>query len=188
MSHCITQKPLRRIVIEEVGLDDEQARTGAAIIKTQDGQGRASRQQMAREAAEFSRFQAPSDISSPADIARLSVRDSGENGVGDNRDSEREESVSVSETGVNVQVMRDNHNVVTEHSASAKSSQLEATKQNRLDTRTLKSNPSADPAVRKLPSSVPTTSVQFQADFRLLRHDTEAFYQYFKVSCCGVEV
>ncbi|WAR25055.1 RPAP3-like protein [Mya arenaria] len=183
-----SKKPLVRIEIEEVGGEEDRSQS-VAMANTLATQSQVKRDIMEKEAEEFQRFTthgdtngtvgftspgcitSPADIASPADIGRqnLNANNIDSDSVGKNG----------SKTGVSVTVVGENSGDTCTIAADKQLSQIKSDSQ----TRTVRTKPSGSSTVsspRKLPQSVPTTSVQFQADFRQLKHDIEAFYQYFK--------
>ena len=170
----VAQKPLRRIEIEEIGEDEEATRRRQQMSSAQSKQSALKQRITARDGEQFDKLLSNhssshkvatngaaaghhvnySSISSPADIM-LNVT-SGESSTQNGVDSAVEASVDGDS---------DTTDVIPRPSATAT---------------TNGSHHKPSPATSKLPS-VPSTSYQFQADYKMLRSNPELFYQYFKV-------
>lgn len=196
------QKPLRRIDIEEVGLEDAHE-AKAATTKTLAGNSQKTRDLVEREGIDFQKF----TVNSPADIAKMA--------------SYRSDS-KVASVQVNTEIQSDEENISgksenpgTFSSCTSNTDNLEVSANIHAAEKTLGlvkdnqssasvNNASSRPGVSHvskksssqpssvpqswIPASVPTTSVQFQADYRQLKHDREKFYQYFKVGSVSFSV
>lgn len=168
---------MKRIEIEEVGLDDDAERR-AALSKTLSAQSEAKKNIVERDTADFERF----TVNSPADIPVLAANQSSEN---DNKDSDLVNSESKLNTP--------NGRIELVDASSGESSVCDKKTKTKKTTEVSKevngalkgnTSPRRVNLAPKLEFSVPATSVQFQADYRQLKADVEAFYQYFKVIYC----
>lgn len=190
----LTQKPLKRIEIEEVGIEDVLERK-AAKAKTLSAQSEAKKDIVERDSADFQRFTA----NSPADIAKFAAGISSSEKKNGNSVLLEEESSNIPNGDLQVKSNNPSDSDVCDSDGrlALNVSNPKQTDKNKVtDTnkhfhsdRTSESNskkggssPRSVSCTQKQGLSIPTTSVQFQTDFRQLRHDIEAFYQYFKVS------
>lgn len=167
-----SHKSLRRIDIEEVGLEEGDFRS--AVAKTEATQSKLKRDIMEREADEFQRFTAHS----PADIAALSARTAESGGL------------------INGETFLDNQHSVKDNQIARKDdtkppnsedSSVPAEAVSHTSTKSAENivHSVADKNISKGSVSpreiqVPVNSVQFQTDYRRLKSHKEAFCSYFQ--------
>ncbi|XP_052251220.1 RNA polymerase II-associated protein 3-like isoform X2 [Dreissena polymorpha] len=186
-----SQKPLRRIEIEEVGFED--AHEGkAASAKTLEGKSQKTRDLVEKETMDFQKFA----VNSPADIANMASYRSDSKGASVQVKTETQSVVEnkwdVSESPETVSSCTSNINNLAANTnihAAEKTDGLVKDNRSLNDVSSTpdvscvsKQSSSKSSSVPKsqIATSVPTTSVQFQADYRHLKRDKEQFYQYFK--------
>ncbi|KAL3852272.1 hypothetical protein ACJMK2_015936 [Sinanodonta woodiana] len=184
-----SKKPLRRIQIEEIGLEDDEERK-ASVCRVKEGQSAVKKQISERDEKMFEHLY----IDSPGDIAATmghfqSERDYNRNSV--NHGDTTEELTSVISSQKESSSMENSSIQDTDMSDSKTKSGIFV---ERLDLKSHPKVPSADKDQSKVSMSspvispttsprdlpVPQTSYQFQADFKVLKNNPEAFYRYFK--------
>lgn len=181
------QKPLKRIEIEEVGLDDDTERQ-VAMSKTLSAQSETKKNIVQQDSTDFQRFTA----NSPADIASLAANsgaksDSGASSlISEVNEIEsvvngQESTKPVPKTSDSKVCDKNSKTKATESSCTANKPFKKPVSENSNNSSKGGTSPRSVNSVQAKEFSVPTTSVQFQADYRRLKSDIEAFYQYFKV-------
>jgi len=159
-----SKKPLRRMVIEEIG-DDREEEQRAARSQAQASHSAAAKQVQAKDGQLFDRLhqavieEEATASTSPADDLRLKIEDITSDKVnGDDKDTCQSNSSQLPTS--KTQVAPNAKPVISSSQAPS---------------------PISSPRCPKLP----TTSYQFQADWKVLRNKPEMFYQYFKnIPCC----
>ncbi|XP_060589596.1 RNA polymerase II-associated protein 3-like [Ruditapes philippinarum] len=167
-----SQKPLRRITIEEVGVDEVDIRS--AVAKAEASQSQAKRDIVEKEGDSFMRFTA----NSPADITSLSVRNTSVN-----TDPCSESNSDKTKTICDKDLPNGDRNQPTAVTNSkTKDVSVNKSRQvgnvNYSGSNTSASSRGGQTSPRD--NLIPVNSVQFQADYRRLKSDKQAFYQYFK--------
>lgn len=171
-------------MIEEVGLDDTGIKS--AVAQTEATQSQAKRDIVQREGESFQRFTA----NSPADIAAMSIRNTNLNS--DVIQNSNSENGAVGEKPTDICDKRQSDRV---NLAGTNNSNVEHKKESAASSEDTKNSASKNQKPCAVNTSVsstgnklsprdnqaPVTSVQFQADYRRLKADQQAFYQYFKV-------
>ncbi|XP_045165225.2 RNA polymerase II-associated protein 3-like [Mercenaria mercenaria] len=174
-----SKKPLRRINIEEVGVEEIDIRS--AVARVEATQSQTKRDIVEKEEDRFQQF----TVNSPADIAALSVRNTGKNndlpnGVNAETDQVNDTTTSVCDkTNNNKQTAVPNSkekNVSVNKINKSKNGAGDNKKSSVADTYASETGSRVSPR----DNPVPVNSVQFQADYRRLKVDKHAFYQYFK--------
>lgn len=155
--HERSKKPLRRIHIEEVGLEDDNVRQ-SAINKVTATQSEAKRHIVEREAEMFQKFTA----NSPADIARMTTKQA---------------TPSVNE-GEICDRLKD-VNVISEQSEVSNKVNAKPVSNKGGGEKKLPAKKEISPKTSPRQLAIPSSSVQFLSDYKLLK-DPESFYQYFK--------
>lgn len=193
-----SKKPLKRIEIEEVGLEDDLERK-SGIAKVEQGQGQVKKALMEKDNQMFEKFTAKS----PADIGKLHTQSQSSqvnpseehlnqhtvlsNGVDEHQNTRPTnpkpkicDNIEQVHLDVNLDLRALNND-----SANSSDKKLEtnttlesSTKRNIVKTKVPSPRSHGDISPREKP--VPTTSFQFQADYKSMRHNSEAFYQYLK--------
>ncbi|KAK3104066.1 hypothetical protein FSP39_024146 [Pinctada imbricata] len=151
-----SKKPLRRLDIEEIGVENDSERQ-TAIARVQEGQSQAKKRLEAQDGASFEKFtsQNSTDSKKQSVIASSSK---------DNQPKAK--SVIDKSDASNDKV--ETQNMKSEHKKNSSSMQASTSPR-----------PSAgSTSPRSL--GVPTSSYQFQADYKVLKRDQDAFYQYMK--------
>ena len=192
----LLQKPLRRIEIEEIGLKEDTERK-AAIASVEAKQSSAKKEMEAKDRQMFEKF----TVKASGDMGEAKVN--GDSGVSFN-------TTSASCTQSEVPQVNHQEKIPTEDSKSensavpsalsnsqtvetvASSNQRQET--GRLQNESSRSKPtspregggltSISSALEREP---PQTSFQFQADFKVLKNNLQAFYTYFKVQNMSVK-
>ena len=165
---------MRHIHIEEVGIEEDANRT-TAIASTVAQQSTVSKDIIEKEQQMFEKFtaQSPADIGAfnsahkvdlPSNISETAESNCDTSGV-----KMEKLNISDKDRSVDNNVQKTKQNEVSDKSRKEKMIPLQNS--NCL-------SPSTSP--REL--SVPNSSIQFQADYKLLKDSNEKFYQYFKVS------
>ena len=151
LSFHLFQKPLRRLQIEEIGLDDGKT-IREAIAKTEASQSDAKRRVTEQDGKMFEHFVSPNQSLASGD---LQVLDHGGKSQAGEASGQGEQNGQSEQSGLDPQ-------------------QVEGPSTKQAPTNTL---PSASPRV----PAVPTSSFQFQADWKILKKHPDKFYLYFKV-------
>ena len=186
------QKPLRRIEIEEIGLKENTERK-AAIAKVEAKQSSSKKEMEAKDQQMFEKFTVKASGDMGQEKANGESRVSF-NATGDScAQSELPQVNRSDETPTAAEESRSEDSAVP----SAPSDTRTVAPDNRRKDRSRLQNGSsrskpASPleggglaSVRSaLEREPPQTSFQFQADFKSLKNDLQAFYTYFKVSVC----
>lgn len=167
----------------------------AAKAKTLSAQSEAKKNIVERDSADFQRFTA----TSPADIVKFAAGVSISEEKNGNSVLLEEERSNIPNGDLQVKSNNPSDSYVCDSDGRLTlnvSDPKQTDKNKKADTnKHLDSDKSSESSSKKGDSSprrvsctqeqglsIPTTSVQFQTDFRQLRRDIEAFYQYFKVS------
>lgn len=173
-----SQKPLRRLDIEEVGL--EEADIKSAVARTEATQSKMKRDIMEREGGDFQRFTA----NSPADIAALCARNTTVTEClpnGDTQHGDLTDSVHKCDTNRTLDQGSDSERFKPcQAEASLGSVKLVNTDKNENHACSQSGKGVSTSSVSPRETPVPVNSVQFQADYRRLKSDKQAFYMYFK--------
>lgn len=162
--HLRSQKRLRRIHIEEVGLEEDVART-SAIHKVKEAQSEAKKTITAQDDVLFERFTSKSD--SPMVNGQSKFAPSPSQGS-----PEKQKIVEI----------EDLTNWTGEMSLDL--SEKEKTKKSTADSSPSQSPRGTDASGESLsPRSlqIPQTSFQFQSEYKMLKNNLEQFYNYIKV-------
>ena len=157
------QKPLRRLQIEEIGLDDGKT-IREAIAKTEASQSDAKRRVTEQDGKMFEHFVSPNQSLASGDLQVLDHGGKSQAGEasGQGEQSEQGGQGEQSEQGGQGE------------QRGLDPQQVEGPSTKQAPTNTL---PSASPRV----PAVPTSSFQFQADWKILKKHPDKFYLYFKV-------
>lgn len=167
------------IDIEEVGLDEHTNRKSAVSMATAN-QSQAKQNIMEKQGEMFQRFTAMS----PGDISMATIQKQTtdlSNGDGSNAQSHVTEMVDNRLMGNKESVKMMDKNDVPSQDKCFNNVELDRVTKSKgtvKEVSNVKSPQSTSP--RQL--SVPTTSIQFQTDYKGLKNNPEAFFQYFKVS------
>lgn len=155
----------------------------SAVARTEATQSQTKRDIVDKESDGFQRFTAVS----PADISSLSVRNmngdtlNGETNANASSDSDIPDICDTNKA-ISKDTSPEGSRVSTTSSTHVKSDKHANQKAARTDMDASQAGkqvaPQADP--------VPVNSIQFQADYRRLKADSRAFYQYFKVIICCI--
>ena len=147
---------MRRLEIEEVGVEDDSNRK-AAIARVQEGQSQVKRNMEAQDGEMFQKFtsQKSSEPKKQMPVNKTAVSTS---------DATGHKPESVKSDGESMRLKLTNGH-------------QEHVKPNKTSTSPRLSEASTSP--RSL--AVPTTSYQFQTDYKVLKNNTQAFYEYIKV-------
>lgn len=183
-----SKKPMRQILIEEIGVKENTQRK-EAIAKVEATQSAAKKDLEAKDRQMFQRFTAES-----GDAGAVGTMPANNEGVG--MESEQK-TVHVSDTRISKTVHSEQHNgegnrddtpskssSMDSQASSAESARQYSQKQAKSSGTKPLSPRSGGSGITSVSSILdrepPQTSFQFQADFKVLKTEDEAFYQYFK--------
>lgn len=172
-----SKKPLRRIEIEEIGLKEDTERK-EAIARVEATQSSAKKAMEAKDRQMFEKFTVKG--SGDADISnaeeKKAVSDSHVSARDTSEVCEKEQSVTnVKESASS------NADAPSKKSASSGKQNKNSSKlQNGSASKPSSPRDNGDFIASTLEKDPPQTSYQFQADFRVLKNDLQAFYTYFK--------
>ncbi|KAL8612487.1 hypothetical protein ACOMHN_053741 [Nucella lapillus] len=175
-----SKKPLRRIQIEEIGLKEDTQRK-EAIAKVEAKQSSAKKAMEAKDRQTFEKFTAKdsgdSEVSGSTERTTISDRC----GSAHDKPQGVSEFVCEKEQSVMKESASQNADAPTKK-CSTSSAQTKDSSKLRGKSSSKPSSPreAGDFIASALEKDPPQTSYQFQADFRVLRNDLQAFYTYFK--------
>lgn len=161
--------------MEEIGVGDEEARA-AAVASTVSSQSQAKQKITARDEQQFEQFTS-SAISSGDTTENMKIdRDSEEKQTGKSGRKIVIEEVANGNNVTDATSTKRPSQAPSEGERTSKMSDKVSSKAARSDKGM--NSPEASPRV----PPVPSTSFQFQTDWKTLRQHPEKFYQYFKVN------
>ncbi|KAK3584877.1 hypothetical protein CHS0354_023462 [Potamilus streckersoni] len=182
-----SNKPLRRIQIEEIGMDEDEERK-ASICRVKEGQSAVKKKISECDEKMFEHFY----IDSPGDIASAMghvqpERNSNQNFITIKNTSEELTSVISSQKESS---SLDNSRMQDADISDAKSgisverldlgSHPKVPSVEKDQSKVSMSSPVISPTTSPRELPIPQTSYQFQADFKVLKNNAEAFYRYFR--------
>ena len=152
---CPLQKPLRRVQIEEIGNDRDEAQR-RAVQEIKSSQSQATKDITARDEELFQRL------------------------AGKDKPADSTQAVSPPQ-GQGQEDLKINLSEVTEEDTKVKITKEPSSESQKHSVKSPPSSTSSTPTTSPRMPPVPTTSFQFQTDWQSLKNHPEKFYQYFKV-------
>lgn len=148
----------------------------SAVARAEATQSQTKRDIVVKENDGFQRFTAVS----PADISSLSVRNM-------NGDRLNDEACGNASSDSDIPEICDTNKPIPKNTnpEGSRVSTTSSTHDNHANQKPSRTDMDASRAGKQVPSQtkpVPVNSLQFQADYRRLKADSQAFYQYFKVN------
>ena len=176
----VLQKPLVRVEIEEIGFDDDASRQTVGLKPTD---SETKRNTVIRDNDDFQKFTA----ASPAEIGKLGRPMSNGDVISDNVKTGLVTEVTQNGIDTAQPVVKSSIKVCDNKTLQPKSETTKVKKGKKATQQTAsKTSVTGDKSATNVTSvqdiPVPTTSVQFQADYRRLKSDLNVFYKYFQVS------
>lgn len=172
--HERSKKPLRRIEVEEVGVDDDELQK-AAIAKLIANQSDTKKQMTQRDNQMFEQFTDSSDSVQKKVQNNISMDDKSQT-------SRNKENISDKS---HQNIVKPEFNLTSDQDSTVKTSRLKTvpkTTDTKLDLSSVSDSKHSDdsPSVSPRSLPVPQTSFQFQKDYKVVKNNLEAFYNYLK--------
>lgn len=172
--HERSKKPLRRIEVEEVGLDDDELQK-TAIAKLIANQSDTKKQMTQRDNQMFEQFTDSSDSVQKKVQNNISMDDK-------NQTSRNKENISDKS---HQKIVKPEFNSTSDQDSTVKTSRLKTvpkTTDTKLDLSSVSDSKHSDDSPSVSPRSLPApqTSFQFQKDYKVVKNNLEAFYNYLK--------
>lgn len=173
--HERSKKPLKRIEVEEVGLDDDELQK-AAIAKLIASQSDTKKQMTQRDNQMFEQLTGSSDLVKSEVLKNISIND--KNQTSGNKENKQDKS---QQNIVKSELKSSNDQDNTTGTTRLKPS-VAMTTDTKLDLSSVSDSKHSDdsPSVSPRSLPVPQTSFQFQKDYKSVKSNLEAFYHYLK--------